>query len=156
MTEGLMNREAGSEGKISAAEATAAAQAPELGEILDQETIDRILNRTEPGQDPGADGMPAGPGVDAPGPLPGAPEVNLDLLRDVSLKVKVELGRGRMVLHDILRLAPGSVVELEKLAGDPLDVYANDHLIARGEVLVLNENFCVRITEIVAPDEAKI
>ncbi|MBN1420119.1 MAG: flagellar motor switch protein FliN [Planctomycetes bacterium] len=126
-----------------------------MADLLDQETIDRILSRAEPEEMPEPEDLPAGPGVDAPDPVPGAPEMNLELLRDVSLKVKVELGRGRMVLHDILRLAPGSVVELEKLAGDPLDIYANDHLIARGEVLVLNENFCVRITEIVARDETK-
>ena len=66
---------------------------------------------------------------------------NLQLLRDVHMKVKVELGRGHMYLKDILRLGQGSVVELERLAGDPLDIYVNDKVIARGEVLVLNENF---------------
>ncbi len=78
---------------------------------------------------------------------------NLGLLRDVNMKVKVELGRGRMYLKDILRLAQGSVVELERLAGDPLDIYVNEKVIARGEVLVLNENFCIRITEIFSPAE---
>ena len=66
---------------------------------------------------------------------------------------EVELGRGRMYLKDILRLGQGSVVELERLAGDPLDIYVNDKVIARGEVLVLNENFCIRITEICNPEE---
>ncbi|MEM7260799.1 MAG: flagellar motor switch protein FliN [Planctomycetota bacterium] len=80
-------------------------------------------------------------------------EQNLGLLRDVNMKVKVELGRGRMYLKDILRLAQGSVVELERLAGDPLDIYVNEKVIARGEVLVLNENFCIRITEIFSPAE---
>lgn len=80
-------------------------------------------------------------------------EGNLDLLRDVNMKVKVELGRGQMRLKDILRLGQGSVVELEKLAGDPLDIYVNDKVVARGEVLVLNENFCVRLTEIFNPKE---
>ncbi|MFQ5654584.1 MAG: flagellar motor switch protein FliN, partial [Planctomycetota bacterium] len=78
---------------------------------------------------------------------------NLDLLKDVHMKVKVELGRGRMYLKDILRLDQGSVVELERLAGDPLEIYVNNKVIARGEVLVLNENFCIRITEIVNPAE---
>ncbi|MEE8142634.1 MAG: flagellar motor switch protein FliN, partial [Planctomycetota bacterium] len=78
---------------------------------------------------------------------------NLELLKDVHMKVKVELGRGRMYLKDILRLGQGSVVELERLAGDPLDIYVNDKVIARGEVLVLNENFCIRITEICDPGE---
>ena len=77
----------------------------------------------------------------------------LDLLRDVSLKVKVELGRGKMLLRDILRLTNGSVVELEKLAGEELDIFVNERLIARGEVLVLDDNFCVRITEILSTEE---
>lgn len=77
----------------------------------------------------------------------------LDLVRDVSLKVKVELGRGKMLLQDVIRLTKGSVVELEKLAGDPLDIFVNNRLVARGEVLVLNDNFCIRITEILSPEE---
>ena len=75
---------------------------------------------------------------------------SIDLLRDVDLNVKIELGRSRMLVEDVLKLAEGSVVELDKLAGDPVDVFVNERLIARGEVLVLNDNFCVRINEIVA------
>ena len=77
----------------------------------------------------------------------------IDLLRDVDLNVKIELGRTKMLVEDVLKLAEGSVVELDKLAGDPVDVYVNDQLVARGEVLVLNDNFCVRINEIVTPQE---
>lgn len=73
----------------------------------------------------------------------------IELLKDVDLNVKIELGRTRMLIEDVLRLAEGSVVELDKLAGDPVDVYVNDQLVARGEVLVLNDNFCVRINEII-------
>ncbi|TVS07838.1 MAG: flagellar motor switch protein FliN [Phycisphaerales bacterium] len=73
----------------------------------------------------------------------------IDLLGDVNLDVKIELGRTRMFVEDVLRLKDGAVVELEKLAGDPVDVFVNERLIARGEVLVLNDNFCVRINEIV-------
>jgi flagellar motor switch protein FliN/FliY len=72
----------------------------------------------------------------------------IDLLADVDLNVKVELGRSRLLVEEVLRLGPGSVVELDKLAGDPVDVFVNERLVARGEVLVLNENFCVRINEI--------
>lgn len=81
----------------------------------------------------------------------------IDLLSDVNLNVKIELGRTRMVVSDVLKLAEGSVVELDKLAGDPVDIYVNDRPIARGEVLVLNENFCVRINEILVhdPDQNK-
>ena len=75
---------------------------------------------------------------------------SIDLLRDVDLNVKIELGRARMLVEDVLKLGEGSVVELDKLAGDPVDVFVNDRLVARGEVLVLNDNFCVRINEIVA------
>lgn len=74
----------------------------------------------------------------------------LHLLEDVQLQVRIELGRTRMLVQDVLRLDQGSVVELDKLAGDPVDVYVNERLVARGEVLVLNDNFCVRINEIMA------
>ncbi len=73
----------------------------------------------------------------------------LALLRDVNLQVKVELGRTRMYVEDVLRLNENSVIELDKLAGDPVDIYVNDRLVARGEVLVLNDNFCVRVSEII-------
>lgn len=75
----------------------------------------------------------------------------LELLDDVELDVKVELGRTDMYIEDILQLGFGSVVSLNKLAGDPVDVFVNERLVARGEVLVLNDNFCVRINEIVSP-----
>ena len=83
----------------------------------------------------------------------GPPEkVSMDLLRDVTLDLKIELGRTRMNLDEILQLRKGSVVTLDKLAGDPVDVYANGRLVARGEVLVLNDNFCVRVAELVGSD----
>lgn len=75
---------------------------------------------------------------------------SIDLLRDVNLDVKIELGRSRMHVEDVLRLNEGSVVELDKLAGDPVDVLVNGRLVARGEVLVLNDSFCVRINDIVS------
>lgn len=74
---------------------------------------------------------------------------DIEMLDDVNLRVKVELGRTRMYVEDVLRLNPGSVVELDKPAGDPVDVFVNDRLIARGEVIVVNETFCVRVSEIV-------
>ena len=66
---------------------------------------------------------------------------SIDLLKDVDLDVKIELGRSSMYVEDVLKLAEGSVVELDKLAGDPVDVFVNERLVARGEVLVLNDNF---------------
>jgi flagellar motor switch protein FliN/FliY len=87
------------------------------------------------------------------GPSPEGVEGTFDLLGDVRLKAKIELGRRKMYVEDILRLTEGSVVELDKLAGDPVDVLVNDVLVARGEVLVLNDYFCVRVTEVVSPKE---
>jgi flagellar motor switch protein FliN/FliY len=80
-------------------------------------------------------------------------KATLDALSDVELDLKIELGRTQMQLEDVLKLRRGSVVALDKLAGDPVDVYVNGRLIARGEVLVLNDNFCVRVAELVAGDD---
>jgi len=79
----------------------------------------------------------------------------LDLLRDVHLDLRIELGRTQMQLEDVLRLKQGAVVTLDKLAGDPVDIYANGRLIARGEVLVLNDNFCVRVAELISDDNER-
>lgn len=73
----------------------------------------------------------------------------IDLIGDVEMELHVELGRTMMRLEDVLKLRDGSVVALDKLAGDPVDIFANGRLIARGEVLVMNDNFCVRVTELV-------
>jgi len=75
----------------------------------------------------------------------------LDLIMDVSMRVTVELGRSTLTVEEVLSLGPGSVVELNKLAGEPVDVLVNEQLIARGEVVVVDENFGVRVTEIVSP-----
>lgn len=72
----------------------------------------------------------------------------IDILSDVDLTVKIELGRTKMLVEDVLKLSDGAVVELDKLAGDPVDIYVNDRHVARGEVLILNDNFCVRVSEI--------
>ena len=80
-----------------------------------------------------------------------SPASTIDLLDDVELEVKIELGRTEMYIEDVLGLGPGSVVELNKAAGDPVDILVNERLVARGEVLVLNDNFCVRINDIVSP-----
>ncbi len=78
---------------------------------------------------------------------------NIGLLLDVPLKLTVELGRTTKLVKEILALAPGSVVELDKLAGEPVDILVNEKLIAKGEVVVIDENFGVRITEIINPEE---
>ncbi len=76
---------------------------------------------------------------------------NLDLLLGVTLQVSVELGRTKMNIEEILHLGPGSVVELDKLAGEPVDVLVNDKMIAKGEVVVLDDRFGVRITDVLSP-----
>lgn len=136
---------------------------------MDQASIDELLkqaNFEDPGIAAAAAGSPSFPEAatavadlpeTSPMRLPDFNQVmqdaqvsSIDLLRDVDLNVKIELGRSRMLVEDVLKLAEGSVVELDKLAGDPVDIFVNDRLVARGEVLVLNDNFCVRINEIVA------
>ena len=72
-------------------------------------------------------------------------------MKDVELDLRIELGRTELLIEEVIKLREGSVVALDKLAGDPVDILANGRLIARGEVLVLNDNFCVRIAEILAP-----
>lgn len=106
---------------------------------------------TETGGGGGDNAQPlAMPDFGAPVGGAGESAAGLDLLRDVNLNVTIELGRTRMLVEDVLKLGEGSVVELDKLAGDPVDVFVNDRPVARGEVLVLNDNFCVRINEIIA------
>jgi flagellar motor switch protein FliN len=138
---------------------------------VDQAAIDELLNQAS-FEDVSATAVATAPDLARPAagepasaanaatqeyPLPDFQQVladanvsSVDLLRDVDLNVKIELGRTRMLVEDVLKLAEGSVVELDKLAGDPVDVFVNERLVARGEVLVLNDNFCVRINEIVA------
>ncbi len=76
---------------------------------------------------------------------------NLDFILDIPLKLSVELGRTKLLINDLLQLGQGSVIELNKLAGEPLEVLVNDKLIARGEAVVVNEKFGVRITDILSP-----
>ncbi len=78
---------------------------------------------------------------------------SLDLILDIPLTVTVELGRTKMLINDLLQLGQGSVVELTKLVGEPLEVLVNQKLVARGEVVVVNEKFGVRLTDIVSPME---
>ncbi len=78
---------------------------------------------------------------------------NLDFILDISLKVVVELGRTKVMIRDLLQLGQGSVLELNKVSGEPLEILVNGKLIARGEVVVINEKFGIRITDIVSPIE---
>ncbi len=78
---------------------------------------------------------------------------NLNLILDIPLRVTVELGRTKMPVSELLNLTQGSVIELSKLAGEPMEVLVNDKLIARGEAVVVNEKFGVRLTDIISPAE---
>jgi len=78
---------------------------------------------------------------------------NLDFILDIPLQVSVELGRTKLLVKDILQLNQGAVVELTKLAGEPLDIFVNSKLVARGEAVVINEKFGVRLVDIIAPNE---
>jgi flagellar motor switch protein FliN len=78
---------------------------------------------------------------------------DLDFILDIPLEVSVELGRTKMLINDLLQLGQGSVIELNKLAGEPLEILVNRKLVARGEVVVVNEKFGVRLTDVISPME---
>jgi flagellar motor switch protein FliN/FliY len=78
---------------------------------------------------------------------------NMDFLLDIPLQISVELGRTKILIHELLKLGQGSVIELSKLAGETLEILANRKLIARGEVVVVNEKYGIRLTEIISPSE---
>ncbi|MDH4100584.1 MAG: flagellar motor switch protein FliN [Nitrospirota bacterium] len=82
-----------------------------------------------------------------------APPKELDFILDIPLRVTAQLGRTKMLIKDVLQLGPGSVIELDRLAGEPVDLMVNEKLVAKGEVVVINENFGVRLTEIITPIE---
>ena len=84
------------------------------------------------------------------GTVPSSEHATLDQISEVDLDVKVELGRTYMYIEDVLKLRRGSVVPLDKMAGEMVDIYINGRLLAKGEVLVMNENFCVRVTDLLA------
>ncbi|MHB1680743.1 MAG: flagellar motor switch protein FliN [bacterium] len=81
------------------------------------------------------------------------PPKNLEFILDIPLSISVELGRTKMVINDMLQLGQGSVIELDKLAGEPLEVYVNNKLMAKGEVVLVNDKFGVRLTDIISPIE---
>jgi len=83
--------------------------------------------------------------------LPPLHQPDLNALRDVELDVRIEIGRVRMRIEDVMHLADGAVVELDRSVEDPVDIFVNDRLVARGEVVVLNDKFAVRLTEVVSP-----
>ena len=107
----------------------------------------------------GEDNQPADRELKASGSLKRSAEAdtkssgNMDFLLDIPLEISVELGRTKMLINELLKLGQGSVVELSKLAGETLEILANQKLVARGEVVVVNEKYGVRLTEIISPIE---
>ena len=111
---------------------------------------ERALEESHPGSPPDPGWTPAPFEYQEFAPQPASGEnATLDVLGDVELELKVELGRADMHLEEVLGLREGSVVALDKLVGDPVDVYVNRRLVARGELLVLDGNFCVRVVELI-------
>lgn len=107
----------------------------------------------------GFDEVAAMPESDAPqksktdGVADGKPTGNMEFLLDIPLEISVELGRTKILINELLKLGQGSVLELSKMAGETLEILANRKLIARGEVVVVNEKYGIRLTEIISPSE---
>lgn len=124
---------------------------------LSQADIDALLANAESGAagfDPGPPMTMELPALEAAGA--GADPATIDMLYDVELDVKIELGRTYLSVEDILSLREGSVVQLDKDAGAPVDILVNGRRVAEGEVLVLNDFFCVRITNILSNKDRAI
>ena len=146
---------------------------PEDGGLLTQADLDALIAATaqdspleEGGEAAPEREAPAAPAlgmVDLPSFDPPAAEAGagpegasgMGRVRDIPLEVTVELGRTRLLIRDILDLSPGSIIELDKIAGEPVDLFANGLLVARGEVIVIDDNFGVRVTEIITAAERK-
>ncbi|MGZ3744890.1 MAG: flagellar motor switch protein FliN [Pseudobdellovibrionaceae bacterium] len=111
------------------------------------------MNNALAGKGGGAGGGGSGAGGDSGAGGGGPKDKNLQLILDIPLRVTVELGRTKMPVSELLNLTQGSVIELSKLAGEPMEVYVNEKLIARGEAVVVNEKFGVRLTDIISPTE---
>ena len=122
-----------------------------------QEDIDELMkvlagSAAAKGPEPVSAPKEPAPRPPAPPMAPAAharPEMGLDFLSDVDVQVRVELGSSKLNVKDVLKLGSGSVVPLDSLVGDPVNVFVNDRLVARGEVLVVHDNFAIRITEVV-------
>ena len=120
--------------------------------MADEEEFESLENLSDIGDTEIPTEGGGGPAVETAGGAASGAR-NLDLILDIPLTVTVELGRSRMLINDLLQLSQGSVIELTKLIGEPLEVLVNQKLVARGEVVVINEKFGVRLTDIVSPME---
>jgi flagellar motor switch protein FliN/FliY len=127
--------------------------------LMDSETAHSILGLQQLDEEAGVPFTQVGSGAVAGpvGPSAAALQVEegsgLEILKDIPLELSVELGRVKMVVRDVVELGAGSIVEIDKAAGEPVDVLVNGRLVARGEVVVIEDNFGVRVTEILSPQE---
>jgi flagellar motor switch protein FliN/FliY len=120
----------------------------------DLEAQKRMIQENQPAVDESmAEGAAVPPATHLLKPEDGIHAPNLRFILDIPLQVTVELGRKRLLVHDLLQLHQGSVIELTKQIGEPFEVLVNQKLIARGEVVVINDKFGVRITDIISPSE---
>lgn len=126
---------------------TATDETNEQVDPLNSDFMDNIDSASvDAGQNPGKPSADKkDPGADS--------SANMEFLLDIPLEVTVELGRTKMIINDMLKLGQGSVIELSKLAGESLEILANQKPIARGEVVVVNEKYGVRLTEVISPME---
>jgi flagellar motor switch protein FliN len=120
------------------------------GKIIVEESKDEAVETTQANSDIKKVGFPSFKGA-----IKEKTENSLDLLLDIQMKVVVELGRTVLKIKDILELGPGSIIELDKLSGEPVDILVNGSLVAKGEVVVIDENFAIRISDVAMgkPDE---
>lgn len=141
---------------VPATDVPPAGAAATSGDHLSTEDIEQLLDRASESLEqaagtnvsPSAEAQPFQLG-DLHPPAHDDQRQSIDILGEVEMDLRIELGRTLMRLDEVLQLRGGSVVALDKLAGDPVDVFVNGKLIARGEVLVMNDNFCIRVTELV-------
>lgn len=135
-----------------------------LGDSLDDDWAAALAEQTAASRTPvepepasaSVAATPAGDDIfqplDAPAPA-GAARADIDLIRDVPVQLTVELGRTRLTIKELLQLSQGSVVQLDGLAGAPMDIYVNGYLIAQGEVVVVDDHYGIRLTDIITPSE---
>jgi len=120
---------------------------------MSNDPMDKVLEQLEEQELGGGSSSSSGGGGGGSSAGNATKDRNLNLILDIPLKVTVELGRTKMPVSELLNLTQGSVIELMKLAGEPMEVLVNEKLIARGEAVVVNEKFGVRLTDIISPTE---
>lgn len=130
-----------------------AAAMADQGAGSDQDDIDALMNQAEPPPPPkpAANAMPLDELKSAPKSSPGSPD--MDVILDIPVRISMEVGNTQITIRNLLQLNQGSVIELDRLAGEPLDVLVNGTLIAHGEVVVVNEKFGIRMTDVISPSE---